>query len=160
MMTADLRRAQILERIQRNGGASIAELSREYEVSPITVYRDLEQLSRQGLVERVHGGARSLSGFVTHTETDWTKRLRTAYPAKEAIGAYAGKWIEDGETTADQQMSVQVVNGCLGVCDISPVVKIDDEYHGLVTPESLTDLVARATANLEARRGGSGRAVR
>lgn len=97
-MTADLRRAQILERIRRNGGASVAELCREYDVSPITVYRDLEQLSRQGLIERVHGGARSLSGFVTHTETDWTKRLRSAYPAKEAIGAYAGKWIEDGET--------------------------------------------------------------
>lgn len=65
--------------------------------------------------------------------------------------------IEDGETTADRQMSVQVVNGCLGVCDISPVVKIDDDYHGLVTPDSLTDLVARATANLEARRSGNGR---
>lgn len=65
--------------------------------------------------------------------------------------------IEDGETTSDRQMSVQVVNGCLGVCDISPVVKIDDDYHGLVTPDSLTDLVARATANLEARRSGNGR---
>ncbi len=64
--------------------------------------------------------------------------------------------IEDGETTSDRQMSVQVVNGCLGVCDISPVVKIDDDYHGLVTPDSLTDLVARATANLEARRSGNG----
>lgn len=55
--------------------------------------------------------------------------------------------IEDGETTSDQRMSVQVVNGCLGVCDISPVVKIDDDYHGMVTPDSLTNLVDRAVAN-------------
>ena len=52
--------------------------------------------------------------------------------------------VADGETTADDQMSVQVANFCLGVCDRSPVVKIDDEYHGHVTPESLTELVKRA----------------
>lgn len=59
--------------------------------------------------------------------------------------------IEDGETTADDQMSVQVVNGCLGVCDNSPAVKIDDEYHGPVTPDSLALLVDRAVANFNAR---------
>jgi NADH:ubiquinone oxidoreductase subunit E len=59
--------------------------------------------------------------------------------------------VDDGETTSDLQMSVQVVNGCLGVCDISPVIKIDDDYHGPVTPESLTDLVDRAVANFNDR---------
>ena len=52
--------------------------------------------------------------------------------------------VADGDTTADEEMSVQVANFCLGVCDRSPVVKIDDEYHGHVTPESLTELVNRA----------------
>lgn len=55
--------------------------------------------------------------------------------------------IGDSETTPDQEMSVQVVNGCLGVCDLAPVVKIDDEYVGKVTPQSLTSLVQRAAAN-------------
>lgn len=59
--------------------------------------------------------------------------------------------VDDGETTSDLQMSVQVVNGCLGVCDISPVIKIDDDYHGPVTPEALTDLVDRAVANFNDR---------
>lgn len=54
--------------------------------------------------------------------------------------------VDDGETTADEQLSVQVVNGCLGVCDLSPIVKIDDDYHGPVTPESLTILVNQAIA--------------
>ena len=57
-MPADIRRASILERIQRDGGASVAELARDYGVSPITVHRDLERLARDGLIERVHGGAR------------------------------------------------------------------------------------------------------
>jgi NADH-quinone oxidoreductase subunit E len=55
--------------------------------------------------------------------------------------------IVDGETTSDTELSVQVVNGCLGVCDQSPVVKIDDDYFGPVTPESLNQLIQRALAN-------------
>ena len=50
-----LRRQQILERIQRDGGVSVADLAKDLTVSSITVHRDLEQLSREGLVERVHG---------------------------------------------------------------------------------------------------------
>ena len=60
-MPPALRRAQMLERIQRDGGVSVAELARAYAVSAITVHRDLEQLAREGLVERVHGGARALA---------------------------------------------------------------------------------------------------
>lgn len=63
--------------------------------------------------------------------------------------------IEDGETTADEQMSVQVVNGCLGVCDRAPVVKIDDDYFSYVTAESLTDLVNNAIAGHQAMKQGA-----
>ncbi len=52
--------------------------------------------------------------------------------------------IDDGETTADEQVSIQVVNGCLGVCDLAPVVKLDDDYFGPVDPEQLTSLLDRA----------------
>lgn len=52
--------------------------------------------------------------------------------------------VDDGEITADLEMSVQVVNGCLGVCDRAPVVKIDDDYFSHVTPEHLTTLVHQA----------------
>lgn len=58
--------------------------------------------------------------------------------------------IADGDTTPDDQLSVQVVNGCLGVCDRSPVVKIDDEFVGHVTPESLNALLQRAIAGRQA----------
>ena len=54
--------------------------------------------------------------------------------------------IDDGETTADEQVSVQVVNGCLGVCDRAPVVKFDDDYFSYVTAEDLTTLVNNAVA--------------
>lgn len=63
--------------------------------------------------------------------------------------------VEDGETTPDEQLSVQVINGCLGVCDRSPVVKLDDEFVGHVTPESLNDLLRRALAGRQAMRAAS-----
>jgi DeoR family fructose operon transcriptional repressor len=94
----ELRRAQILEHIRRAGGASVAELAREHGVSAITVHRDLERLAGDGLVERVHGGARALQGDGPAIETDWTKRLRQARAAKEEIGAHAVGWVEDGST--------------------------------------------------------------
>jgi DeoR family fructose operon transcriptional repressor len=97
---ADVRRSRILERIQRDGGASVAELARDYGVSAITVHRDLERLAADGLIERVHGGARPAGSRSTHIEvpSDWTKRLRQALPQKEAIAARAAAFVEDGST--------------------------------------------------------------
>jgi DeoR/GlpR family transcriptional regulator of sugar metabolism len=99
-MPADLRRAKILERIQREGGASIRDLARDYGVSAITVHRDLERLASEGLVERVHGGARPHGGRSARiaVATDWAKRLQQALPEKQAIAARAAAFVEDGST--------------------------------------------------------------
>jgi DeoR/GlpR family transcriptional regulator of sugar metabolism len=95
-----LRRAQILERIQRDGGVSVADLARDHAVSPITVHRDLEQLAREGLVERVHGGARSIRGLGTLPliATAWTQRVEQASVAKMAIADYAATLVVAGST--------------------------------------------------------------
>jgi DeoR/GlpR family transcriptional regulator of sugar metabolism len=92
----------MLERIQRDGGVSVAELARSYEVSPITVHRDLEQLARDGLVERVHGGARALAQAEPLTAraiaTAWSQRVEQAAAAKEAIAARAAELVLAGST--------------------------------------------------------------
>jgi DeoR/GlpR family transcriptional regulator of sugar metabolism len=95
-----LRRAQILERIQRDGGVSVADLARDHAVSAITVHRDLEQLAREGLVERVHGGARSIRGLGTLPliATAWTQRVEQASMAKTAIADYAATLVVAGST--------------------------------------------------------------
>ncbi|MDP9416050.1 MAG: NAD(P)H-dependent oxidoreductase subunit E, partial [Pseudomonadota bacterium] len=61
--------------------------------------------------------------------------------------------VGDGDTTADGELTVQVVNGCLGVCDRAPIVKLDDSFHGDLTPDSLNDVIQRAIA---ARRAAEG----
>ena len=101
-MPPALRRARILDRVRRNGGASVAELARDLEVSPITVHRDLELLAREGLVERVHGGARALEGARDSGDaasiTAWDQRVQLARQAKERIAAQAARQVSDGET--------------------------------------------------------------
>jgi DeoR/GlpR family transcriptional regulator of sugar metabolism len=99
-MPPALRRAQILERIQKDGGVSVAELARDHAVSAITVHRDLEQLAREGLVERVHGGARAIRGTGTLPliATAWTQRVEQASAAKAAIAERAAAMVMPGAT--------------------------------------------------------------
>lgn len=52
--------------------------------------------------------------------------------------------IEDGDTTADGELTVQIVNGCLGVCDRAPIVKLDHTYIGDLTPERLNEAIQLA----------------
>jgi NADH-quinone oxidoreductase subunit E len=54
--------------------------------------------------------------------------------------------IADGETTGDGELTVQVVNGCLGICDRAPVVKLDADFHGDLTVDKLNDVLRRAIA--------------
>jgi DeoR/GlpR family transcriptional regulator of sugar metabolism len=93
----------MLERIQREGGVSVAELARTYGVSAITVHRDLEQLTAEGLVERVHGGARALVPPPAQLDTPaiataWSQRVEQASAAKEAIAMRAAELVTPGST--------------------------------------------------------------
>jgi NADH-quinone oxidoreductase subunit E len=54
--------------------------------------------------------------------------------------------IADGDSTDDGELTLQVVNGCLGVCDKAPVVKIDDSFYGDLTVESLNEVIQRVVA--------------
>jgi DeoR/GlpR family transcriptional regulator of sugar metabolism len=92
----------MLDRIQREGGLSVAELARAYAVSAITVHRDLEQLANEGLVERVHGGARALSPAAAISApaiaTAWSQRVEQAAAAKDAIAERAAALVNPGST--------------------------------------------------------------
>lgn len=51
------RRAQLLEALRRDGTVRVSDLTEALGVAAVTVRRDIAQLAREGLVERVHGGA-------------------------------------------------------------------------------------------------------
>lgn len=55
------RRYHILEVINQRGYARFADLCSEFEVSAATMRRDLVALDQEGLIHRVHGGAKSIN---------------------------------------------------------------------------------------------------
>lgn len=48
--------------------------------------------------------------------------------------------IKPGDTTGDGLFSLDTVN-CVGACAVSPVVIVDDEYHGEMTPAKAAQLI-------------------
>lgn len=56
-MLSDSRRKRILDRLQQQGEVRVGDLAREFDVSPMTVQRDLALLERLGQGIRVRGGA-------------------------------------------------------------------------------------------------------
>ncbi len=50
--------------------------------------------------------------------------------------------LKNGETTPDNKWTL-VTTSCLGLCSVGPVVLIDDDLYGNVTPEQVDEILAR-----------------
>ena len=60
------------------------------------------------------------------------------------------KLAEDRMTTPDMLFTVETVS-CLGACGLAPVLVINEEVHGLMTPESTIALLDNIIAREEAK---------
>ncbi len=56
-MTSSDRREMILAQLQAAGNLQVADLAAEFQVSKMTIHRDLVLLEEKGLLKRIHGGA-------------------------------------------------------------------------------------------------------
>lgn len=50
--------------------------------------------------------------------------------------------IKPSETTSDNRFSLETVN-CLGCCALGPVVELDGQYHGRLTPANVGELLSK-----------------
>ena len=91
------RRQEIVEIVEQNNGATVAELSELFGVSRATVRRDLTRLSQQDLIERAHGGAAPNPRARGFPEPPMLKRASIQVQEKRWIGRAAAKHIEDGD---------------------------------------------------------------
>jgi NADH-quinone oxidoreductase subunit E len=48
--------------------------------------------------------------------------------------------VKEGETTGDGLFTLQFV-ACLGCCSLAPVMMVDDEVHGRLTPEKAVEIL-------------------
>ncbi|MTV48955.1 NADH-quinone oxidoreductase subunit NuoE [Heliobacillus mobilis] len=50
--------------------------------------------------------------------------------------------VDDGETTTDLRFTLESV-ACIGACGLAPVIMINHDTHGRLTPEKLTGILAK-----------------
>jgi NADH:ubiquinone oxidoreductase 24 kD subunit len=50
--------------------------------------------------------------------------------------------LEPGETSADNKWTFYTTS-CLGICGVGPVILIDTEIHGNVTPDQIPSILGR-----------------
>ena len=54
--------------------------------------------------------------------------------------------VEPGETTNDLQFSLETV-ACVGTCFLAPVMMIDEDYYGKLTPKRAVDALKKYSPN-------------
>jgi DeoR/GlpR family transcriptional regulator of sugar metabolism len=134
-----VRRSAIMDRLRRDGVASVSSLARELDVSIATIHRDLARLAEGELIERVHGGARLADGERTVT-TAWDGRRAQNAQAKAQIATAALDWVEEGSTIfIDASTTSSALASALEVSSIrsltvvtnSPVVAAEFDHDGV-----------------------------
>lgn len=90
------RQAAIVDRVRQKRSARVTDLAAEFGVSPMTVRRDIELLDDEGLLERVHGGARVPVGAATAEPQPDEKQL-LQQDEKSAIARTALQLVHPGQ---------------------------------------------------------------
>lgn len=90
------RQREILKVVETTGKAEVEALSVRFEVTEMTIRRDLGELEKRGLLERVHGGA-LIQNDRHGSESPVYDRLLERLEIKRRIGQAAAGLIKDGE---------------------------------------------------------------
>jgi DeoR/GlpR family transcriptional regulator of sugar metabolism len=97
-ISAKERHKIILKMIGEKGAVTVAELCELFNVSDMTIRRDLSTLESTNLLRRMYGGAVGARG--RSFEPPLLARSHESERAKAAIGAYAATLVRDGDSIA------------------------------------------------------------
>jgi DeoR/GlpR family transcriptional regulator of sugar metabolism len=87
---------QIRRRVIDSGFASIEALAQAFGVSAMTIHRDLDELERQGWLQKVRGGATARSSSRVHG--DVRQRMVAMTAEKEALARAALELVQPGSS--------------------------------------------------------------
>ncbi|MEU3252550.1 DeoR/GlpR family DNA-binding transcription regulator [Streptomyces sp. NPDC006997] len=132
-LLAEQRRALILDEVRRRGGVRVNELTRKLGVSDMTVRRDLDALARQGVLEKVHGGAVPVTEASTH-EPGFEAKSALELTAKEDIARAAADLVTPGAAIAlsGGTTTYALAHRLVDVPDLTVVtnsVRVADVFH-------------------------------
>ncbi len=90
------RRMAIIELLDAEKPIKVIELSKKFNISPVTVRKDLDMLENEGIVKRIHGGA--VKVIETHGGVDYNSRIKIYSSEKKRIAKAAADLVQDGES--------------------------------------------------------------
>lgn len=95
----DERQKYILKLIEENDYLKVSEASKMFGVTEMTIRRDLQELERQGKLNRVHGGATKIDSYWdnNYTELSHTQKLSMNTNEKRQVAKKAAELIKDGD---------------------------------------------------------------
>lgn len=97
MMLKEQRKRKILDLIETNSQVQITQLVELFDVSDMTIRRDLQDLDQRGLLKRIHGGAVSLRRQKKSIEPPIMERSEDQKSEKRQIAKKVVSLIQDGE---------------------------------------------------------------
>ncbi|MCJ7874150.1 DeoR/GlpR family DNA-binding transcription regulator [Marinovum sp. 2_MG-2023] len=110
-MKRDDRQQAIMDLLVTRGEVDLDALSDHFQVSRMTIHRDLDDLETAGLLRKIRGGATIRSG--TQFESDFRFRERQDRAAKTAMAEAAQHLVEPGMTVMINDGSMAAILGQL-----------------------------------------------
>ena len=97
-LTAPVRRSELVRYVKKHNIAKVDDLAERFAVSAMTIHRDLDFLARDGVLERIRGGARAIPSYFP--ERDVGLRRTTLTALKQALAKEASAFIGQGDIVA------------------------------------------------------------
>ena len=116
----------------------LQDIQTEYHYLPETALRMVAKSLELPLIQ-VYGVATFFKAFSLEPRGEHLIKIcvgtachvRGAQPVLDEVKRQLG--IEAGQTTEDMMFTLETVN-CLGACALGPIMVVDDEYHGEMSP--------------------------
>ena len=161
------RQEKILELLERNDSLTINEIKNIFNVSEMTVRRDLNQLEELGYVTRTHGGVKARpklyfnNSFSEREKIHAEEKKKIAKKAAELINPNDNIILDTGTTTlylakelVKKNISITVATTSLAVASILFNSQIDVLLFGGFLRRSIPDLIGPLTEkNLQSFHG-------
>jgi len=123
----------------------LQDIQAEYHYLPETALRQVAKHLELPLIQ-VYGVATFFKAFSLKPRGEHLIKLcvgtachvRGAQTVLDEVKRQLG--IEAGETTEDMRFTLETVN-CLGACALGPIMVVDDEYHGEISPGKVKAII-------------------
>lgn len=132
LLPAAARQARIRERFATQPSVSVSDLAREFQVSEMTIRRDLNALETEARIQRTHGGAIVKERMIL--EFDYRDRRERHQAEKRAIAREARKLVQSGQRLIlDNGTTTLELAGLLKDCEeltvITPSLAVASELQ-------------------------------